>query len=56
MNDTALIQLVRELDALKKDLSDLKEQLRPVFDREARLQEQEQRDRENPFIMHISES
>ena len=40
MDTTGLIQLVRELDALKKEVKDLEEALQPVFAREARLQKE----------------
>ena len=48
MDDTALIQLVRELDGLKRELSELREELKPIFKREEELQFKEEMDRKHP--------
>lgn len=49
MDDMALIQLVRELDELKKEVADLKESLQPVFKREESLQMKEQLNKKYPY-------
>lgn len=48
METAGLIQLVRELDSLKKEVKDLKEELQPVFEREARLQKEAEYDKLYP--------
>lgn len=49
MHDAALIQLVRELDQLKKEVEDLQAALQPVFAREERLQREEEYNRKYPY-------
>lgn len=49
MDDTALIQLVRELDALKTEVKDLKKSLEPVMKREEKFQREEEYDRKCPY-------
>ena len=49
MDGSAIIQLTRELDAVKRELDELKKQLEPVFNREKELQFKEEMDRTHPY-------
>lgn len=49
MDGIAMIQLAREIDALKKQLEELEKRLEPVFEREKKIQFEEEMDRTHPY-------